>query len=127
MALAGVLPRCSEQEGRIGAALEIRTDLASPARLRTLAGRERNLRTATRMLAIAAAPEGRNWAKAAQLAGMECQVLRDAVMRYNAGRLDGLRDRPTPGRRLVLTDAEQAVLLTAVIRGPERVWHGCTD
>ena len=55
----------------MGAALEIRTDLASPDRLRALARRERSPRTATRMLAIAGALEGKSRAEAARLAGME--------------------------------------------------------
>ena len=55
----------------MGAALEIRTDLASPDRLRALARRERSPRTATRMLAIASALEGKSRAEAARLAGME--------------------------------------------------------
>ena len=83
-------------------ALTIRTDLASPADLRVLARRERSSRTATRMLAIANALEGMDRASAARLAGMERQALRDAVIRYNAEGMDGLRDRPTPGRPLAL-------------------------
>jgi predicted transcriptional regulator len=59
----------------MGAALVIRTDLASPARLRALARRERSPRTATRMLAIASALEGKSRAEAARLAGMERQAL----------------------------------------------------
>jgi len=82
----------------VGAALAIRTDLASPARLRALARRERNPRTATRMLAIASALEGKSRAEAARLAGMERQAPRDAVVRYNVEGLEGLRDRPKPGR-----------------------------
>lgn len=82
----------------MGAALAIRTDLASPARLRALARRERNPRTATRMLAIASALEGKSRAEAARLAGMERQAPRDAVVRYNVEGLEGLRDRPKPGR-----------------------------
>jgi transposase len=111
----------------VGAALEIRTDLASPARLRALARRERNPRTATRMLAIASALEGKSRAEAARLAGMERQALRDAVVRYNAEGLEGLRDRPTPGRRPALTEPEQALLLAAVFRGPDRALYGRTD
>jgi len=111
----------------MGAALEIRTDLASPAQLRALARRERNPRTATRMLAIASALEGRSRAEAAGLAGMERQALRDAVVRYNAEGLEGLRDRPKPGRPPSLTDAEQAVLLAAIFRGPDRARDGCAD
>ncbi len=60
----------------MGAALEIRTDLARPGWLRALARRERNPRMATRMLAIASALEGKSRAEAARLAGMERQALR---------------------------------------------------
>jgi transposase len=111
----------------MGAALEIRTDLASPAQLRRLARRERNPRTATRMLAIAGALEGKSRAEAARLAGMERQALRDAVARYNAEGLEGLRDRPKPGRPSVPTEPEQAVLLDTIFRGPDRARDGCVD
>ena len=87
----------------MGAALEIRTDLAGPAELRRSARRERNPRAATRMLAIASALEGKSRAEAARSAGMERQALRDAVLRFNAKRLAGLRDRPMPGRPPALT------------------------
>jgi transposase len=103
----------------MGAALEIRSDLASPARLRRLARRERNPRTATRMLAIAGALEGRSRAEAARLAGMERQALRDAVLRFNTEGLEGLRDRPKPGRPPALSEPEQAVLVTTILRGPD--------
>src|SRR5919206_1531304 len=114
-------------EGPMGVALEIRSDLASPARLRRLARRERNPRAATRMLAIAGALEGLSRAEAARLAGMERQALRDAVVRYNAEGLEGLRDRPKPGRPPALADAEQAVLLAAIFRGPDRARDGGVD
>jgi transposase len=101
--------------------------LASPAELRRLARREGIPRTATRMLAIANALEGMTRAAAARLAGMERQALREAVVRYNAEGLDGLRDRPKPGRPPALTEPEQALLLAAVFRGPERARYGCAD
>src|SRR5918992_1576965 len=81
------------REGPMGAALSIRTDLASPAR-----------------------PPG-----------MERQALRDAVLRFNTEGLEGPRDRPKPGRPPALTGAEQAVLLDAVFRGPDRARDGCVD
>ena len=74
----------------MGAGLEIRTDLASPAQLRALAPREQSPRTATRMLAIATALEGKSRAEAVRLAGIERQALRDAVVRYQAEGLGGL-------------------------------------
>jgi transposase len=114
-------------EGAMGAALAIRTDLASPAELRRLARREGNPRAATRMLAIANALEGMSRAEAARLAGMERQALRDAVTRYNGEGLEGLYDRPKPGRPPALTEPEQALLLDAVFRGPDRARDGCAE
>ena len=103
----------------MGGALQIQTDRASPARLRALARRERNPRTATRMLAIASAPEGRSRAEAARLAGTERQALRDAVVRYNAAGLDGLHDRPKLGRPPRLNEGEQAALAARVFIDPD--------
>ena len=88
----------------MGAALAIRRDLVSAEDLRRLARREQNRRTATRMLAIAQALEGASRAEAARLVGLERQALRDAVVRFNAEGLTGLRDRPKPGRPPALTD-----------------------
>ena len=110
----------------MAAALEIRGDLFSPTELRARARRERNPRTATRMLAIAHALEGLRRAEAARLAGMERQALRDAVIRYNQEGLEGLRDRPKLGRPPTLTDGEQALLRAKILQrpGPQ---DGCRD
>ena len=67
----------------MGVALAIRRDLIEADDLRRLARRERDRRTATRMLAIANALEGMTRAEAARLAGLERQALRDAVLRFN--------------------------------------------
>ena len=108
----------------MGAALAIRRDLVSAADLRRLARREQNRRTATRMLAIAHALEGMNRAEAARLVGLERQALRDAVVRFNAEGLAGLRDRAKPGRRPTLTDAEQALLRAKVFQRPSAAEGG---
>ncbi len=102
----------------MGAALPIRADLTAEA-LRRHARGEPNRRAALRMLAIANALEGVSRAEAARLAGMERQALRDAVPRYNAEGLPGLRDRPKPGRPQRLSEAEQAALMARVFRGPD--------
>jgi hypothetical protein len=47
-----------------------------------------------RLLANADALDGLSQARAARLAGMERQALRDAVLRYNADGPQGLHDRP---------------------------------
>jgi hypothetical protein len=80
MATLVMLPSGSvDAEGLMGASLEIRTDLASPARLRRLARRERDPRTTSRMLAIAGALVGLSRAEAARLAEVERQALRNPV------------------------------------------------
>ena len=93
----------------MGTALKIRDDVGSDA-LRRLARREMDGRAAARMYAIAHALDGLSRAEAARLAGMERQALRDAVVRYNAEGLAGLRDRPKgrPPRRLSPTEEAEA-------------------
>jgi transposase len=66
-------------------------------------------------------------AAAARPAGMERQALRDAAIRYNAEGVEGLRDRPKPGRPPALTEAEQAMPLNAVFHGPDRARDGRGD
>jgi transposase len=108
----------------MGGALKIRDDLSAAA-LRRAARREKDGRAAARMYAIANALDGLSRAEAARLAGMERQALRDAVVRYNAEGLDGLRDRPKgrPPRRL--TPEEEAALVAAILRRPDPEVDGC--
>ncbi len=102
----------------MGSALKIRDDL-TPLELRRWVRREARGRSAARAYAIANALEDMSRASAARLARMDRQALRDAVVRYNAEGLDGLRDRPKghPPRRL--TVAEEAALAAAIIAGPD--------
>ena len=96
-------------------ALKIGDD-PSAAALRALAAREKRNRAARRRSAIATALDGMSRAGAA---GMERRALRDAVVRCNAEGLDGLHDRPTPGRPPALTEAELALLSARIVRGPD--------
>jgi transposase len=102
----------------MGSALKIREDLA-PLELRHWARREARGRAAARAYAIANAFEGVTRAAAARLAGMDRQALRDAVVRYNAEGVEGLRDRPKghPPRRL--TADQEAALAAVIIAGPD--------
>ena len=97
------------------------------AELRAVAARERNTRAARRMLAIATALEGMSRAAAARAAGMDRQALRDAVVRCNAGGIDGLHDRPLPGRPPALTEAELALLSARLFRGPDPETDGVSS
>ena len=101
-----------------GRGLPIRGDVAACG-LRRLARREPDRAAAARMSAIANALEGMSRAEAARLAGMERQALRDAVVRYNAEGLAGLRNRPHPGRRPRLDGTRRAALRQLVLDGPE--------
>lgn len=99
-------------------ALEIST-IHSSQDLRRMSQREDNRRTRMRMQAIANALEGMSRAEAARLAGMERQALRDAVLRYNDEGLDGLRDRPKPGRPRLLDETQERELYQIVVDGPD--------
>ena len=107
----------------------------TPAELRALARRERDGRVSARLLALANALGGMRRDEAARAAGMDRQTLRDWVHRYNAEGIEGLRDRPRPGRPCALDEGRQAVrdLRTLVERrfrvrysesGIRRVLHG---
>ena len=98
--------------------LVIRTD-RSADELRRLARREADRAASVRMYAIAHALDGMSRAEAARLAGMERQALRDAVLRYNLEGLDGLHDRPRPGRTPRLNETEQAALSKLILEGPD--------
>jgi transposase len=101
-----------------GKRLAIRGDL-SAAELRKRARREADRAAAARMQAIANALEGMTRAAAAQLAGMERQALRDAVVRYNAEGIEGLHDRPRPGAKPRLEAGQMQQLRQIVLAGPD--------
>jgi hypothetical protein len=48
---------------------------------------------------------------------MERQALRDAVIRYNAEGLEGLRDRPKPGRHPALSGSRHCLERTSAAAG----------
>jgi len=98
------------QEDTVGArGLVIRDDMGA-ADLRRFAQSEADRCAALRALAIAQALEGASRAAAARVVGRERQSLRDAVVRFNAEGLAGLRSRPRPGRPGKLSPARQEEL-----------------
>ena len=106
------------------APLPIRPD-RDPAELRRLARRERDGRVSARLLALANALDGLPREAAARLAGMTGQTLGDWVHRYNAEGVEGLRDRPRPGRPCGLDEGQQAALKGLILRGPRLERDGC--
>lgn len=103
----------------MGRAMTIRTDLGTAADLRRLAKQQSGRRPALRLLAIANALDGMSRAQAARAAGIERQSLCDAIKRFNAQAIAGLIDRPKGHRRERLCEAEQAVLINLILRGPD--------
>jgi transposase len=99
-------------------ALAIRGDIGSEE-LRRRARRERDGRVSARLIAIANALEGMDRARAARLAGMDRQTLRDWVHRYNSEGVVGLFNRPGPGRKPKLTEGQMATLKAVVLAGPD--------
>ena len=100
-----------------------RTDMTGKE-LRAAASRSRDARAARRMLAVALVLEGASRTAAARAGGMDRQTLRDWVIRYNEGGVDGLRDRPRSGRRPRLNAAQLAELARLVEAGPDIAVHG---
>ncbi|MEJ1159543.1 helix-turn-helix domain-containing protein [Prosthecomicrobium sp. N25] len=77
-------------------------------------------RVAARLLAIANALSGMSRKASAEAAGMDRQMLRDWVIRFNAEGIAGLADRHRSGRPPWLDEGEQAVLKAMILRGPDR-------
>ena len=105
-------------------ALPIRSD-RDATELRRLARRERDGRVSARLLALAKALDGLPREEAARLAGMTGQTLGDWVDRSNEEGVEGLRDRPRPGRPCALDEGQQAALKALVLKGPKLERDGC--
>ena len=103
----------------MGRAITIRTDLGTATDLRRMAKQQGGRRTTLRLLAIANALDGMSRAQAARSAGIERQSLCDAIQRFNAEGIAGLIDRPKGHRSQRLSEAEQAVLINRILRGPD--------
>jgi len=98
--------------------LVIRDD-RNPSELRRFAADAADRRAALRALAIASALEGASRSDAARVIGRERQSLRDAVVRYNAEGLDGLKDRLGRGAQEKLSAEQKAELKTWGVEGPD--------
>jgi transposase len=99
-------------------AIEIRRD-RTPARLRVEARQAGCSRAAARMCAVAHALEGMSRTRAAELAGLSVQALRDIVLRYNAQGLTGFYDKPRSGRPRKLDAAQEQDLAATITAGPD--------
>ena len=99
-----------------------RNDLTAE-KLRAEARRAADGDQACRLVALALVLEGASRTAAARAGGMDRQTLRDWVIRYNEGGVDGLRDRPRSGRRPRLNAEQLAELARLVEEGPDIAMH----
>ena len=68
----------------MAAAIALREDFSAED-LRALAQQSRDARQCRRQLALASVADGRSWAEAAEIGGMDRQTLRDWVHHFNGG------------------------------------------
>jgi transposase len=104
-------------------ALAITRNDLSAEKLRAEARRAADGDQACRLVALALVLEGASRTAAARAGGMDRQTLRDWVIRYNEGGVDGLRDRPRSGRRPRLNAEQLAELARLVEEGPDIAMH----
>jgi len=92
--------------------------------LRLAARRSKDAAQARRLLALAAIYDGASRTEAARIGGVTLQIVRDWVVKFNAGGSAGLIDRKAPGQPSRLNDAHRAALAAAIESGPLPAIHG---
>lgn len=100
------------------AAVPLRDDYDA-GKLRALARRCRDAKQSRRLLSIAAAYGGMSRIEAAKVGGMDRQVLRDWVLRFNTEGPEGLVDRKPPGAQRRLSDEQLTDLSSIIEAGPQ--------
>ena len=107
----------------MAAAIGVRSDYAS-ADFRHFARRSDDADQVRRLLAVALILDGGSRSEAAKVAGVTLQIVRDWVLRFNAGGPDGLATRKALGRAAILNDEQRARLAAIVEAGPIPAAHG---
>lgn len=107
----------------MAAAIGVRSDYSS-ADLRRFVRRCGDADQVRRVLALALILDGGSRSDAAKMAGVTLQIVRDWVLRFNAGGPEGLATRKAPGQASILNDAQRARLAEQVEVGPIPAAHG---
>jgi len=92
--------------------------------LRRLARSSKDANQARRLLALATIYAGGTRSEAAAVGGVGLQIVRDWVVRFNAGGPTGLLDRKAPGQPLLLKDEHRRALAELIEAGPIPAIHG---
>lgn len=101
----------------------LRGDFDAPG-LRRLARSSKDANQARRLLALATIYAGGTRSEAAAVGGVGLQIVRDWVVRFNAGGPTGLLDRKAPGQPPLLKDEHRRALAELIEAGPIPVIHG---
>lgn len=107
----------------MGAPIPLRSDFDAAA-LRQLSRRSSDAGQARRLVSLAAIYEGVPRGRAAEIAGVTPQIVRDWVVRFNEEGPDGLVNRKAPGPEPRLTDAQRRALAKRVETGPNPAVDG---
>jgi transposase len=94
------------------------------SQLRVLARKSKDGPQARRLLALAAIYEGATRSEAAKIGGVGLQIIRDWVLRFNAGGPGGLLDGKAPGQPSKLNDAQRQAVARMIESGPIPAVHG---
>ena len=94
------------------------------ARLRQAARESKDAGQTRRLLALAAIYDGASRTESAAIGGVTLQIVRDWVLKLNAGGPEALIDYKGPGPQPILTDAHRAALAQAIEDGPMSAIHG---
>ena len=92
-------------------------------RVRAVARKSKDGAQARRLLALAAIYDGASRTEAATIGGVTLQIVRDWVLKFNAGGPEGLIDRKAPGQRSKLNAAHRAALAAIIESGPIPAIH----
>jgi len=103
--------------------IPLRRDFDAPS-LRRLARNSKDANQARRLLALAGIYAGGTRSQAAEMGGVGLQIVRDWVVRFNAGGPAGLLDRKAPGQPPRLKEAHRRALAELIKAGPIPAIHG---
>jgi len=107
----------------MGAGIALREDFDGWG-LRRLAKTTKDAGQSRRLLAMAEIYDGGARSDAARIGGVGLQVIRDWVLRFNAGGANELIDRKAPGQPPKLDDTQRQALAQLVENGPIPAIHG---
>ena len=107
----------------MAAAIRLRSDYSADE-LRRLAKASRDAKQTRRLLALASIYDGGSRTAASRIGGVGLQIVRDWVVRFNAGGPGELVDRKAPGQAPRLTAEQLVALAGAVEAGPKPYLDG---